>query len=101
MLDCHKSQFYEWLAFNHGYADQLPSDPAQRKNWLGDRFRARLAALADEHRALLVTLYGPERALQIRFVEAFEPCEYGSPLTPDNMHSLFPFLPAHAALHRV
>jgi LmbE family N-acetylglucosaminyl deacetylase len=93
MLDCHKSQFYEWLAFNHHYEAQLPAHPGERKNWLGARFRERMASLADEHRGLLLTLYGPERGLRVRYIEAFEPCEYGAPLTPADLPCLFPFLP--------
>ncbi len=95
MLDCHKSQFYEWLAFNHHYEDQLPSEPDRRKAWLKERYQERLAPLADTYRDLLVSIYGAERGPQIRYIEAFELCEYGSPLTAENTPRLFPFLPQH------
>ena len=93
-LDCHKSQFYDWLAYNHGYEDLLPSDPAGRRAWLADFFRARIAPLADQCRDLLIADYGEEQGRRVQFVEAFEACEYGSPLTDENRPRLFPFLPA-------
>lgn len=93
MLDCHKSQFYEWLACNHHYADQLPRDPVERKTWLKVRYQERLAPLADAYRDLVVDIYGPQRGSQVRYIEAFETCEYGSPLTPEGVGRLFPFLP--------
>jgi hypothetical protein len=39
-----------------------------------------------------VRTYGPQRGA-VRYVEAFEPCEYGSPLNEENRRRLFPFLP--------
>ncbi|MCA9116406.1 MAG: PIG-L family deacetylase [Planctomycetaceae bacterium] len=92
-LDCHRSQFYEWLAWNHQYEDQLPADDAGRREWLGGWFRKRIGGLADRYRPLLHELYGRERGEEIQWVEAFEPCEYGSPLTEENRRKLFPFLP--------
>jgi len=97
MLDCHKSQFYEWLAFNMHYADQLPDGAAERKSWLRQRYQERLVPLADAYRDLLVSIYGADRGPQIRYIEAFEPCEYGSPLTAENIPRLFPFLPQRDA----
>ena len=93
LLDCHTSQFYEWLAFNHGYEDQLPDDPAGRREFLGQWFRERIAPLADQHRELLCEIYGTERGSQIRYIEGVEICEYGAPLTDDLKAKLFPFLP--------
>lgn len=91
-LDCHRSQFYEWLAWNHHYEDVLPRDPAEQRNWLGSRFRDRIAPLADRYRELLCQQYGQDRGRKVRYIEAFEPCEYGSPLTAENIPRLFPFL---------
>lgn len=93
LLDCHRSQFYEWLAYNHRYEDQLPPDAPGRRQWLAEWYRRRIAHLADRHRNLLVTLYGDDRGRRVRFIEAFEPCEYGTPLTAENRRRLFPFLP--------
>ena len=94
LLDCHKSQFYDWLAWNHDYADQLPADAAGRRRWLGEWFRRRIAPLADRYREQLIALYGPEHGRRVKYAEAFEPCEYGTPLTNENRPRLFPFLPS-------
>jgi LmbE family N-acetylglucosaminyl deacetylase len=31
MLDCHVSQFYEWLPYNQGVLDQVPQDAVERR----------------------------------------------------------------------
>jgi LmbE family N-acetylglucosaminyl deacetylase len=92
MLDCHKSQFYEWLAYNHGYLDQLPADEAGRRAWLGEAIKQRLRKRADTHRPLLLKSYGPQRGAQVEFAEAFEGCEYGTPLDETAKQRLFGFL---------
>jgi LmbE family N-acetylglucosaminyl deacetylase len=91
MLDCHVSQFYEWLPYNK-FCDQPPADAAARRDWLSQRYRGWIAPLAERHRSLIESTYGRERGREIRYVEAFEPCEYGSPLNETNRHTLFPFL---------
>lgn len=92
MLDCHKSQFYEWLAYNHGYADRLPADDKGRKEFLLEQTRVRLRRQADKYRDLLIRLYGPERGAKIEYAEAFEGCEYGAPLDEEARKRLFPFV---------
>ena len=44
-----------------------------------------------ERFARLIELVGAERAQGVQYAEAFEGCEYGARLTPDNMRRLFPF----------
>ena len=51
-----------------------------------------MEAHADKYRDLLTQFYGPDAA-GIRYAEAFEPCEYGTPLTDETIPRLFPFLP--------
>ena len=91
MLDKHVSQFYEWLPYNGGYADQVPSGAEERRAWLQQRFEARLRSDADRFRELLIAQYGPERGAKVRYAEAFEGCEYGKALTDANVRELFPF----------
>jgi LmbE family N-acetylglucosaminyl deacetylase len=90
-LHCHTSQMYEWLPYNGRYLEQVPADPAARRSWLRQRQDARLRRVADLYRAKLGELYGAERANQVHYAEAFEACEYGAPLTSENLHTLFPF----------
>lgn len=92
MLHCHQSQFYEWLAYNHGYADQLPKDEAARREWLGQRTRERLRPRAEKYRRQLIECYGPERGAKVEFAEAFEACEYGAPLDAAARARLFAFV---------
>lgn len=91
MLDCHKSQFYDWLPYNHQTEADMPADPAARRAWLSEWYRSRISGYADRFREQLVESYGEEKGRQIRFIEAFEPCEYGAPLTAENGVRLFPF----------
>jgi LmbE family N-acetylglucosaminyl deacetylase len=91
MLNCHESQFYEWLPYNQGILDQVPQDATARRTWLGEQRGASSARLADRCRDLLCKLYGAERGAAIRYAEAFEICEYGSPLTEERLPVLFPF----------
>jgi N-acetylglucosamine malate deacetylase 1 len=93
MLDCHVSQFYEWLPYNFGALDQVPSDAGQRRAWLGEVVRARLRQQADRFRDLLVKQYGDARGRRVEFAEAFEGCEYGSPLDAAARRRLFSFVP--------
>lgn len=93
LLDCHKSQFYDWLPYNHQTEAGMPAEPAARRAWLGEWYRSRISGYADRFRDQLIATYGEEQGRQIRYVEALEPCEYGAPLTADNSKRLFPFLP--------
>lgn len=90
MLDAHKSQFYEWLPFNKRERVTPPRDDNERRRWLKDSMAPRFS-VSDLHKAKLAELYGPKRAASIKYVEAFEVSEYGSPLTDDNRDALFPF----------
>jgi LmbE family N-acetylglucosaminyl deacetylase len=96
MLDCHQSQFYEWLPYNAGYLDQVPGEGAARRAWLDERIRRRVRPLADRHRERVVQTYGSERGPQVRYIEAFEVSEYGAPLDVATYRRLFPFLPDSA-----
>jgi LmbE family N-acetylglucosaminyl deacetylase len=91
MLDCHVSQFYEWLPYNQGILDQVPEGPAERREWLRQQRAPSCTRVADDYRHLLVRWYGSERGTQIRYAEALEACEYGAPLTEENIPVLFPF----------
>ncbi len=93
MLHQHTSQFYEWLPFIDGTLEEVPAGEADRLDWLREVWSPRYAAIANRHRDLLITQYGPERGMQIRHAEAFEVSEYGAPLTPEGRRRLWPFLP--------
>ncbi|MBI2191215.1 MAG: PIG-L family deacetylase [Planctomycetes bacterium] len=91
MLHCHTSQMYEWMPYNGGYLAEVPDGPDARREWLGHRYRARDQQVAEEFRSVLLRLYGEARGTRVRQAEAFEVCEYGAPLTADQLPILFPF----------
>jgi LmbE family N-acetylglucosaminyl deacetylase len=93
MLSCHRSQVFEWLPYNRGALDRMPQDPVQQRSWLRDWFLSELAPPADRYRDLLVETYGSKRGQQVRYIEAFELCEYGAPMPAEKRRELFPFLP--------
>lgn len=92
-LDKLVSQFYE-------YGANGPGDPSKffTGNWeerfafLKRRFDRRFE-VRDEWRPVLEEYYGAEKAKDIRFVEAFEICEYGSQPNKEQIKTLFPFFP--------
>lgn len=92
MLAAHESQFFEWLPYNQRILDQVPHSAQDRRSWLAVQARARLQKVAERFRDRLIETYGPVRGSQIELAEAFEGCEYGSPLTAENAKTLFPFL---------
>jgi LmbE family N-acetylglucosaminyl deacetylase len=91
MLDCHVSQVYEWLPYNERRLDQAPREADARKAWLGESVRARAKTSAKHHRAMLKSLYGAKDGKTIKHAEAFEVCEYGTPLPAKRRDELFPF----------
>lgn len=91
MLDCHRSQFYEWIAYNMQYEEEMPAEEEARKEWFGNMFKSWVAPLADRYREMLIEKYGPEQGNAIQYVEAFEICEYGTQPDAERLKELFPF----------
>lgn len=91
MLHCHVSQFYEWLPYNGGTLDAVPTGESARRAWLAERLLNRFSDTAEKYRDLLIALYGEEAGTQVKYAEAFEGCEYGASLTAENIPTLFPF----------
>jgi LmbE family N-acetylglucosaminyl deacetylase len=88
MLDAHTSQVYEWLPWTRGILDQVPNNPAARKQWLQTQYPD---AVAPEWQAALEKRYGRVR---IQHAEAFEITEYGRQPGEEDIRKLFPFFPA-------
>jgi LmbE family N-acetylglucosaminyl deacetylase len=83
-LDCHASQFYEWLPFNMGILGEVPADAGERKGMLREWYVRQYALRAE---AFPGRVGDPE----VRLVEAFEISEYGAPLDDAARSQLFPF----------
>ena len=100
------SQVYEWLPFTED--EIVPEGDAERFEWLcgmdiekfiSDEevmklprgYAVRYAKTAARFRKELIEKYGQERGSKVRFAEAFEICEYGTPMTEEQKKELFPF----------
>ena len=92
MYHQHKSQMYEWLPFNQGRLDQVPSADAERREWLG-KTRIR-GSDATPYRDKLIEQYGKEKGSSISYCESFQDSGYGTRLTRENIKYYFPFLNA-------
>jgi hypothetical protein len=86
------SQFYEGGA--NGSAHLLPSDPEkqkERQRKVRDDLGRRNSGLAERFRAKLTDWYDADQAAKIKYVEAFEICEYGRQPDKAELKRLFPF----------
>ena len=92
-MACHRSQFFEWLPYTLRQEATFPRDSQAEREYLREFFLQFNGPLAERYRDLIVKTYGQERGQKIRWIEAFEPCEYGSPLTEEARRRLFPMLP--------
>jgi len=90
MLHCHASQFYEWLPYNMGNADQVPEDDGERRRWLEERWGDELRRPTTTCAAALEKTYGAERAAGVEYCEAFEICEFGRQIDDKELRELFP-----------
>lgn len=88
-LDAHTSQMYEWLPWVGGNLDQVPAEPAARREWLASRWTR--PNVTEGHMPALRKFYG-NRAANIRYVESFEIAEYGRQPSDDDIRQLFPML---------
>lgn len=88
-LDAHQSQFYEWLPWIGGYADEVPVTPGEKKEWLKKRYTVKITT---EVRGVLEKFYGSKKAAEIKYAEAFEICEYGKQPGEEEIRRLFPML---------
>ncbi len=84
MLDCHKSQFYEWLAYLLNHQD-ITGDWSEKRQWLEQNWVCRDEAAA---------LYGQEffkkhNLKQPRYAEVFEHSEYGRQISLEEFVELF------------
>lgn len=91
-LVCHHSQFFEWLPYTLCQEDNLPKGAAAQREYAKEFYARFNGPLADRFRDLIIATYGEQRGRKIRFIEAFEPCEYGSPMTDESRRKLFPML---------
>lgn len=85
-LDAQVSQMYEWLPWVDGRLEEVPADPAARRDWLS---KTRGRHISPAVRAALEKRYGAQ-ASQIQHAEAFKLCEYGRQPSKEELDRIFP-----------
>lgn len=88
-LAAHESQFFEWLPWIGGYANEVPANKSEWLSWLGKRSTE---TITPEILKSLQKWYGAERAAKVKHAEAFEICEYGVQPKEEDIRRLFPML---------
>ena len=88
-LAAHESQFFEWLPWIGGYADQVPKSKAE---WLPWFTKQQTRTISPEIKTSLEKWYGKDRAAKVKHTEAFEVCEYGTQPSAEDIRRLFPML---------
>lgn len=87
MMDCHASQFYEWLAWEKKISfDYKNASWEEKKKVLLISFE-RFIRAADRGRARLTEIYG-EAGKNVRYAEAFEYCPYGRKISVDEFQAM-------------
>ena len=84
------SQFADRDSWMGRYLPGVPDDEDARRVYTREWLIAFDAEVANDYRDLLVKRYGEERGRAIRYAEAFELCEYGSPASWEVLDELFP-----------
>lgn len=89
MTCAHVSQMFEWLPYNGGRLNQVPSesDPDGRREMIARHIRARGEHRRERTRDVLEKQYGSS---DIRYAEAFQLCEYGRVPHEEEWRELFP-----------
>jgi LmbE family N-acetylglucosaminyl deacetylase len=90
MLACHRSQVFEWLAYEEGVLDTVPADEAGKLVWLREWYLQHIRPRADRFRAQLIAAFGEARGRQIEAAEVFEISEYAAQPDAARRERLFP-----------
>jgi LmbE family N-acetylglucosaminyl deacetylase len=90
MLACHRTQVFEWLPYQDGLLDEVPSGDAERLAWLAGWHRRHMRPRAERFRAELVAAYGEKRGRQIELCEVYELSEHAAAADLARRQQLFP-----------
>ncbi len=87
MAACHVSQFFEWLPYHEGRANEVPADADARLLWL----RGWLVEFIGRRRSHFeTTITNLPTSNDLQLIEAYEISEYAAQLTPASKAQLFP-----------
>jgi LmbE family N-acetylglucosaminyl deacetylase len=88
-MAAHESQFFEWLPWIGGYAEEVPKERTQWEPWLKKKMEREISP---ELKKSIDQWYGAGRSARVQFAEAFEICEYGKQPSPEEIRKIFPML---------
>ena len=87
MMDCHPSQFYEWLAWEKKISLDYTKTPWEERMKILLISLERFVRAADRGRERLVRFYG-ETGKTTKYAEAFEYCPYGRKISADEFQAI-------------
>ena len=90
MLACHRSQVFEWLPYEEGILDTVPTDPAGEREWLRTWYTGHIRIRADRFRQRLIETFGEGRGGAVEYAEAYEISEYATQPDEALRRRLFP-----------
>lgn len=88
-MSAHESQYFEWLPWIAGYLDEVPKDRTQWEAWL---LKRQSREFSPAMKRSLEQWYGSEKAMKVKYAEAFEICEYGKQPNAEDLKKIFPML---------
>lgn len=91
MMDCHESQFLEWLPWDRTDKNFSidKNSPEERLAYLEKEWLYANKDAADGARSLLEMSYGKEKGGKIVYAESFQLSEYGESITKEEFRKLF------------
>lgn len=89
MLAQHRSQVFEFLPFNQGIAEEVPSDPEEQQSWLTGWFQQWIGPRAGRFRKALIAQLGAEGGQAATWIEAYEISEYAGRADSETLDKLF------------
>ena len=88
---CHVSQVCDWNPYERGMLDEVRSDPERQRQFIYDNTYA-FTRKTPPIELALQKWFGPARAGEVKYVEAFEIAEFGRQVTDQEILQLFPML---------
>lgn len=87
LLMAHESQVFEWLPYNTGELENIPSDRADRRKFLARKIEGRAETVRRSCERKIKRLFGEN---DFHYVEAFQISQYGRQPDPEELSMLFP-----------
>lgn len=90
MLACHRTQLFEWLAYEANILDTLPEEESEKVSWVESWVKRHIAYRMERYRDEVIRRFGEAKSLEMDAIEVFEISEYARQPDADLLASLFP-----------